>query len=86
MRNITNMSQEDEVLQVTLEAFPHLTREISSLFVESSIFMEICEDYVICSNSIREMELNNRASELEIHSLKNSLKELEQELISKIKP
>ena len=52
---------------------------------ESSNFLEVCEDYVLCLESIKKLELtNNLKKEKEISDLKLVMTELKKELFSKI--
>lgn len=76
----------DEVLMIILQEFPRLKQEIAELYYVSSSFLEICEDYVLCLNSIRNFESGNKNSrEKELIELKLVLSELKEEILSTIK-
>ena len=68
------MSIENNILEVILSDFPDSKKEISILFDESSNFIEICEDYVLCKNSIENMEAKaDKKIEKDITTLKITL-------------
>ncbi|MCU4174388.1 hypothetical protein [Carboxylicivirga sp. N1Y90] len=78
------MLEENKILEIILSDFPNCKKEIEILFDESSNFIEICEDYILCKNSIEDMEAqNNKNLEKEIYDLRLLLSELKMELLSK---
>ena len=78
------MLEENKILEIILSDFPNCKKEIEILFDESSNFIEICEDYILCKNSIEDMEAqNNKNLEKEIYDLRLLLSELKIELLSK---
>ena len=82
----TGMVSRDEVLKIILLEFPRLRKEIAELYIESSSFLEICEDYVLCLNSIKNFESgNSKAREKELDELNLVLSDLKEEILSMIK-
>ena len=78
------MLEENKILEIILSDFPNCKKEIEILFDESSNFIEICEDYILCKNSIEDMEAqNNKNLEKEIYDLRLLLSEIKMELLSK---
>lgn len=79
------MSDENKILNLVVSDFPSLKREITSIFCESSSFIEICEDYALCKNSIEQFKLkHNPKFEKELRVLESVLTELKTELLSKL--
>ena len=79
------MTSEDKILDVIISEFPHRNREISELFEASSSFIEICEDYVLCMDSIKHAEsLDSEVREQELIELRIALMDLKEELLSKL--
>ena len=75
----------DNILDIIILEFPQFKKRITPLYNESSNFLEVCEDYVLCLESIKKLELtNNLKKEKEISDLKLVMTELKKELFSKI--
>lgn len=69
-----------------MEKFPDLATLIEMEFMKSESFREICEDYVICLNSIRKMESSDPEKKAEyLQEFREALYELEKEMISFVK-
>ena len=72
----------DDTLDLILHEFPDQEKEIIELYQESSNFIEMCEDYVLCLNSIhRVMSLKETGYLEELKSMQNALSDLKEELI-----
>lgn len=83
--NSVKMENETEILEQVLSEFPNKKKEISTLYLQSSSFIEICEDYVVCRNSIQQLEVEEDSiNNKNLHHLKLALAELKEELLSKI--
>jgi len=79
------MSRKKPVLATIVEEFPSMKNEITHLFAESTGFIEICEDYVLCKESVIKLESLEDASVCkEINDLKTLLTELRIELLSRV--
>ena len=73
-------------MEKTKENFPELSSQIDKQFMECEVFREICEDYVLCLNSIRKIESQNPAKKEEyLEEFREALMALEDELLSKVK-
>ena len=79
------MTVENNILHTVVEKFPDHAQEIKSLFTESDVFREICEDYVLCFNSIRKIESTSIKRDEYLKEFKIALEELENELLSSLK-
>ena len=80
------MPRDIEILKVIVSEFPGLNRKISALYQESSSFLEICEDYVLCLRSINNLAAKNYpGDEEELNELKEAMKELREELLGRIR-
>lgn len=80
-----NIYEADEILNLIVAEFPQQRKKITELFNESSNFIEICEDYVICLDSLKKLENSkDQKKERELSELKWALSELKQELLSRI--
>jgi len=78
-------NQSDNTLHTITSEFPKHKHNITRLFYESAFFIEICEDYVLCLESIRNLEAKKGiAKEKEISELKKVAAELKEELLSRI--
>ena len=73
------------VLSVVIEEFPDLSVQITKQFNECENFQEICEDYVLCLNSIRKIESADQKKNENLKEFKKALQELEEELLSNVK-
>ena len=75
----------DTILDAVVIEFPQFENKITALYSQNNGFMEVCEDYVLCQNAIKKLELmNDPKKEKEIKDLKQALTELREELLSKI--
>ena len=73
----------DNTLNLILLEFPDLEGKIIELYHESSNFIEICEDYALCLNSIYGLRsMKEVAYADELSSLQVALSDLKEELIS----
>ena len=82
-KTIDNSS--DDTLHTITSEFPKHKHNITRLYHESTLFIEICEDYVLCLESIRNLEAKKGITkEKEIAELKKVIAELKEELLSKI--
>jgi len=79
------MVVENFILHAVLEKFPDLDQEIKSLFSQCEEFREICEDYVLCLNSIKKIESEDVKKDEYLIEFKTALEELELELLSNLK-
>ncbi len=85
MINYPMMTGIDNILHAVVLEFPQFENNITAMYSENNGFMEICEDYVICQEAIKKLELmNDPKKEKEIIDLKNALTELREELLSQI--
>lgn len=74
----------DTILHAVVLEFPQFESKITALYSQSNGFMEVCEDYLICLDAIKKLELmNDPKKEKEIVDLKHALAELREELLSK---
>lgn len=79
------MYKSEYILELMDEEFPEERIKIAELFNESSNFVEICEDYVLCLESIHRLEVKKDPQlKKEISELKWALGELKEELLSRI--
>jgi len=79
------MTSEKKVLKSIIQEFPSLSSEIAELFTESTSFIEACEDYVLCLNSIKKMAaLEDPVHQQEIEKLIQIQSELKEELLYRI--
>ena len=75
----------DAILHAVVLEFPQFENRITELYNQNNGFMEVCEDYVLCQEAIKKLELmNDPKKEKEIIDLKHALSELGEELLSKI--
>jgi uncharacterized protein YdcH (DUF465 family) len=80
------MQQElDNILETITSAFPQHRNTIIALYNESQSFLEVCEDYVLCLESIQKLETDNKLNKgQKINDLKSAKIDLEEELLSRI--
>ena len=79
------MKSDKDILNTIISEFPHQRKEISILYFQSSSFIEICEDYFLCLNSIKKIEaIEKSANNKKLNDLKLALIQLKEELLSKI--
>jgi uncharacterized protein YdcH (DUF465 family) len=79
------MKNETDILNLVVSEFPQKKKEITALYFQSTGFLEICEDYVMCKNSIKKFEANdNSANDKNLNDLKLAFSELKEELLSRI--
>jgi hypothetical protein len=75
----------DNILETITSAFPQHRNDIIALYSESQSFIEICEDYVLCLETIQKLESDNRLNKgQKINDLKSAIIYLEEELLSRI--
>lgn len=79
------MCKDEFILETVVTEFPKHRKEILELYNESTIFIEVCEDYVLCLDSIaRQKSKKNKLPQKEINDLKWALEELRTELLSRL--
>ena len=79
------MTNSDNILDRIVLEFPENKTEITLLYNKSIDFIEICEDYVVCMNSIHELKkMGNIADEKRINDLEAISIELREELLAMI--
>jgi len=79
------MTTTEKILETIIAEFPMYRREITVSFYKSENFIEICEDYVLCLEAIKELEsMNNLKRDKEINDLKLVMTEFKEELLSMI--
>jgi len=79
------MKNEIHILNLVVSEFPQKKKEITALYFQSTSFLEICEDYVMCKNSIKKIEANDKsANDKNLNELKIAFSELKEELLSRI--
>jgi len=79
------MDDVDNILKIIVVEFPKYRDRITTLYHESSNFLETCEDYVLCLEAIKKFELiNDQKNERELIDLKLARTDLREELLSKI--
>ena len=75
----------DNILDIIILEFSQFKKRITSLYNENSNFIEVCEDYVLCIEAIKELKSMNNLKKLkEINDLKLVMTDLKEELLSKI--
>ncbi len=80
-----SMTNSDNLLDRIVLEFPENKREITSLFNKSIDFIEVCEDYIVCLNSIHELKKTaNLKDEKRMNDLQTVSIELKEELLSMI--
>jgi len=80
-----NNLESENTLRIIISEFPQYHKNITEIFYESTNFIEICEDYVLCLEFIRNLESQQGVEkEKEILALKKLIAELKEELLSKI--
>jgi uncharacterized protein YdcH (DUF465 family) len=83
--DLEKMDNEKEILGIIVSEFPHLHEEISRLYDESSSFIEICEDYVLCLNAIEKARnMGETVPDEDLIELRMVLLDLKEELLSRI--
>ena len=79
------MKNETYILDLVVSEFPKKKKEITALYFKSTSFLEICEDYVMCKNSIKKIEGNDKsANDKNLNDLKLAFSDLKEELLSRI--
>ena len=79
------MTNSDKLLDRVVLEFPENKKEITILFNKSIDFIEVCEDYIFCLNSIHELKKTaNIKDEKRINELQTVSVELREELLSMI--
>ena len=73
------------LLNTIVLEFPENKNEITMLYENSVDFIEICEDYMVCMNSIHELKKMEKTTNLKkLNDLKVVSLELREELLSMI--
>ena len=73
------------LLNTIVLEFPENKNEITMLYENSVDFIEICEDYMVCMNSIHELKkMEKRTNLKKLNDLKVVSLELREELLSMI--
>ena len=79
------MTNSDKLLGRIVLEFPENKSEITTLFNKNIDFIEVCEDYTVCMDSIHELKkMGNIADEKRINELEALSIELREELLSMI--
>ena len=79
------MTNSDKLLDRIVLEFPENKREITTLFNKNIDFIEVCEDYIVCMDSIHELKkMGNIADEKRVNELEEVSIELREELLSMI--
>jgi len=80
-----SIKKSDKLLERIVLEFPENKREITTLLSKNINFIEVCEDYIVCMNSIHELkEMGNIADAKRINELEALSIELREELLSMI--
>ena len=75
----------DNLLDRIVLEFPEHKREIAALYNKSTDFIEVCEDYMVCINSIKELKKTPNLKDLKrMNDLEAASVELKDELIAMI--
>jgi len=76
---------ETNILNLILSEFPHKKKEITALYYQSSSFIELCEDYVLCKIAVKKNETDQIGqNNQKLSDLKLALAELYDELLASI--
>ena len=79
------MTNSDKLLDRIVLEFPENKREIITLLNKNIDFIEVCEDYFVCMDSIHELKkMGNIADEKRVNELEEVSIELREELLSMI--
>jgi len=85
-RLIFNLMRTDrDILNTILDKFPEKANILNKLFQKDEDFREICEDYVLCLNSIGKIIITNKRKDRILIEYKNTLIELEIEMLDYLK-
>jgi len=80
-----SIKKSNKLLERIVLEFPENKREITTLLSKNINFIEVCEDYIVCMNSIHELkEMGNIADAKRINELEALSIELREELLSMI--
>ena len=61
----------DNILDIIILEFSQFKKRITSLYNESSNFIEVCQDYALCLESIKKLEsMDKFKNKKEIYDLK----------------
>ena len=83
MRCLT--TQTSNILDTIVLEFPENKKEITLLYNKSIDFIEVCEDYVVCMNSIHVLKkMEKLANEKMMNDLEEVSIELREELLAMI--
>lgn len=79
------MTNSDKLLGRIVLEFPENKREITNLFNKSIDFIKVCEDYMVCKNSIHVLKkMEKLANEKMMNDLEEVSIELREELLAMI--
>jgi len=79
------MISTDKTVDFIISEFPEFELEITELYHESCSFIEICEDYQLCLDSIHRVKtIKESGYQNNLIALKEVLNELRAELIAKL--
>ena len=79
------MDDAGDILEKIIMEFPQKKKEITLMYTRSSDFIDICEDYIVCLDSINVLkQTKNKSNEKSINELQAVFLELREELMSMI--
>jgi hypothetical protein len=80
-----SITKGDDLLDKIVLEFPEYRREIATLFNKSIDFIEVCEDYMVCMNSISQLQKTPHLKDKKrMNDLVAASIELREELLSMI--
>lgn len=82
---IIDKQLKDTVLMVMLNQFPGHCNRIKRLYRANESFREICDDYVLCQESIKKIQATEKARETYLDELLEIRQELEDEIMFKVR-
>ena len=79
------MTKSDKLLDRIVLEFPENKTEITLLYNKSIDFIEVCEDYLVCMNSINELKKMAKTTNVKkLNDLEEVSIELREELLAMI--
>jgi len=72
---------EQSIPYIMLEKFPEMADLLLKMYREDEDFKEICEDYVLCLNSMGKIIVTNKMGKRIIREYRKALNELEIEVL-----
>lgn len=79
------MTNETTILKTITEKYPKYETSIMVLFLVNESFREICEDYVMCLNSIKKIKSKQSEQQKNLKEFLSTQVELENDLINILK-